>query len=137
MLQSEVEVGNRLSFNALRCIYNEEGPFTSGDGSRDFVAEVDVSWRINQIKDVLLSIGRGIDHLNGVAFDGDPTLSFEVHIVEGLVLHLPFGDGSRGLEQPVGQGTFPMVNMCNNAEISDVFHRGRMFLKTTLQPHAF
>jgi len=26
------------------------------------------------------------------------------------------------LQQPIGKGTFTVINMCNNAKISDIFH---------------
>ena len=71
---------------------------------------------INEIEDVCLSIFCLILHLDGVALDCDTALSFQIHIVE----HLTLCDLNRLglLQQTVCQGTFTMVNMCNNAEIS-------------------
>jgi tRNA U34 5-carboxymethylaminomethyl modifying enzyme MnmG/GidA len=61
-----------------------------------------------------------------VAFDGDSTFAFEVHVVERLVLHLPLCNGSSGLEEAIGQGAFAVVDVGNDAEISNVFHRSRL-----------
>jgi hypothetical protein len=82
-----------------------------------------VPWSIDQIEHKLLSIFGFVGHLDGVAFDGDSPLPFEVHIIQSLVLHLALSNGSSGLEQPIGQGAFTVVDVGDNAEISNVIHR--------------
>jgi hypothetical protein len=37
-------------------------------------------------------------------------------------MHFPVSNSISGLQQPVSQSTFPMVNVGNNAEIPDVVH---------------
>jgi hypothetical protein len=63
-----------------------------------------------------------ITDLYRVAFDGDPLLPFEVHIIQHLVHHISFADGIGGLKQSVGQCTFAVVDMRDDAEITDMFH---------------
>ena len=74
---------------------------------------------VYQIKDVLLTLIIVL-HLDGMALDGDASLLFKVHIIE----HLAFChfNGLSIFKQAVGQGRLAMVNMCNNAEITDVLH---------------
>ena len=61
-----------------------------------------------------------IVHLDGVTFDGDASFFFEVHIVEHLSgRHF---DGLSAFEQSVGQGTFTVVDVGNDAEIANVVH---------------
>ena len=62
-------------------------------------------------------------HLYSVAFDSDAALALQVHIVEQLVLFFAFGYGLGKVEKAVSKGTLAVVDMCNNAEITDVFHR--------------
>ena len=126
MLKRQVQIRNRLSLNALRGIYDQQCSFARRDGTGHFVAEVHVTGSVNQIEHIFLSIFGFVSHLNGVAFDGNSPLAFEVHIVERLVLHLPLCNGSSGLEQAVGQGAFPVVDVGNDAEVSNVFHRSRL-----------
>ena len=55
-----------------------------------------------------------------MALDGDAALFFEIHIIEHLTLgHL---DGIGELKQTVGKGRLTMVDVCNDAEVSDMFH---------------
>ena len=64
-----------------------------------------------------------IVHLNGMALDRYTSLSFQVHIVQDLILQIFAGDGVGIFEQPIGQGTLAVVDMCNNAEVADILHR--------------
>ena len=75
-----------------------------------------MSRSINKIQDIGLSILCLIFHLDSMALDCDATLSFQIHIIK----HLSFSnlDGLGLLQKSVCQGTFTMVYMCNNAEIS-------------------
>ena len=58
-----------------------------------------------------------------MALDGNAFLSFKVHVIENLIHHFPFTDGIGGLKQTICQSGLTMVNMCNDAEIPDFFHR--------------
>ena len=74
MLDRHVEVADGLRLYPLRSVYDEQRSLTCSYGARHLVAEVHVSWRVNQIERVLhiiLSIG----HLYGVALDRDATLT--------------------------------------------------------------
>ena len=133
VFKGQVQVRNGLSLNALRSIYDEQRSFACRNGTRHFVTEVHVPRGVDQIEHKILSILRLVRHLNGVAFDGDSTLSFEVHIVERLVLHLPLCNGSSGLEESIGQGAFAVVDVGNDAEISNVFHRSRLERKISAE----
>jgi hypothetical protein len=57
-----------------------------------------------------------------MAFDRDAALAFKIHVVKHLILSVPFGDGSGKFKQSVGQGRFAVVDVGNNAEITNVFH---------------
>jgi hypothetical protein len=67
-------------------------------------------------------------HLNGMALYGDPSLSFQIHIIQHLLLKVPLTDRICELKQSVGQRAFPMINMGNDTEVPDVFH----FRKNTI-----
>jgi len=54
--------------------------------------------------------------------DGNSSLSLQVHIIERLLLQLSIGDRSGKMEQSVGKGTLAVINMSDDAEISDVLH---------------
>jgi hypothetical protein len=57
-----------------------------------------------------------------LGFDGDAPFPFDVHRVQDLVSKIPVLYKTRILDQTVGQGGFPMVNMGYDAEISNVSH---------------
>lgn len=76
---------------------------------------------INKVKNVLL-IMKTVTNLDGMALNGNAFFPFQVHIVQHLRLHIPVANGMGKLQQPVGQGTLSMVNMGDDAKITDVLH---------------
>ena len=101
VLNGLIEVRNGLSLNALRSIDNEQSSLACGNGTRDLVGEVHVTWGVDEIEDVFLPIGNVI-HLNGVALDGNATFAFQIHIVQNLGLHILSLNRLCILEQTVG-----------------------------------
>jgi hypothetical protein len=81
-----------------------------------------MSWGINEVKGILLTITSLILHLNGVALDCDTLLTLEVHIVEHLSLHLTLVQGVSLLEESIGKGTLTVVDVCNDTEIANILH---------------
>jgi hypothetical protein len=57
-----------------------------------------------------------------VALDGDSTLPLQIHVVQQLSLHLTLIDGSCKFKKTIGQGTFSVVDVGNDAEVANVFH---------------
>ena len=123
VLDSKVEVADRLCLNALGGIYEQQCPLTSSDGTAHLIGKVNVARGIDQVKQVFLPVGRvDVLHLDRMTFDRDAALALEVHVVQGLVLHIPLADGMGMFQQAVGQGAFAMVNVCDNAEVAYIFH---------------
>jgi len=63
-------------------------------------------------------IGKG----DGLAFNGDSPLPFNVHGVKDLIFEGPGIRHAGMLNKPVGQGRFSVINMGNDAEVSYMFH---------------
>ena len=120
VLHSEENIANGLGFNPLRRIDEEQRPFTRGETARDLIRKIDMTRRIDEIEFVNLTIWRRVIHANGVRFDGNTPLAFEVHAVEHLILHLKFAQRLRLLEQPISQGRFSVINMRDNGKISNI-----------------
>jgi hypothetical protein len=59
-----------------------------------------------------------------MGLDGDAALTFQIHGIQYLGLHLACRQGAGQLKQPVRQGGFAVVNVGDNCEIADVgsFH---------------
>jgi hypothetical protein len=58
-----------------------------------------------------------------MAFNCDASLPFKIHIVEYLILIFPFRYSIGLFKQTVGQGTFTVVNMSYDTEITDPVHQ--------------
>ena len=69
-----------------------------------------------------LAIGGGVIEADGLGLDGDPALALDVHIVEdlGVAGHLALREAACRLDQPVGEGRLAVVDMRDDAEITDV-----------------
>ena len=74
---------------------------------------------VDQVEDVGLAVGRLVLHARGLELDGDPPLPLELHVVEELLLHVPDRHRAGVLEQAIGQGRLPVVDVGNDAEIAD------------------
>ena len=95
---------------------------------------------INKVEDVGLAIGRGVFHAGGLELDGDAAFALQLHVVEKLRLHVASRNSAGVLQEPIGQGGFPVVDVGDDAEIADplygnVCHRaggGYMGAKSSL-----
>ena len=80
-----------------------------------------MSRRVDQVERIGLPAAI-VEHLDGVALDGDAALFLQVHVVE----HLAFRHGYRVglLQEAVGQGGLPVVYVGYDAEVADILiHR--------------
>jgi hypothetical protein len=118
-VQGEEQVGKRLGLNPLGGIHHQDGAFAGIQRPGDLVGEVHVTRCIDQVELVLQTVPRGIGHPNRVELDGDPPLPFQVHGVQQLLPHEPFFDRPGGFDQPIGEGGFPVVDVGDNAEVTD------------------
>ena len=95
VVDRDVRVGQRLCLDALRRVNHQQRALARRQRARNFVAEVHVSWRVDQVELVGLAVGRGIHHANRMRLDGDSPLPLQVHRVEHLLLHLARRQASR------------------------------------------
>jgi hypothetical protein len=73
--------------------------------------------RVDQVKLVPVAVVGFIIEPHSVGFNSDTALAFEIHRIEHLRHHFALGEGSGGLQKPVREGAFTMVNMRNDGEI--------------------
>src|SRR5205807_6019564 len=119
VLDGQVAIGQRLSLDPLGGVDQQDDPFAGGQRARHFVAEVDVAGRVDQVDDVALVFEPDV-----LGLDGDAPLPLDVHRVEVLGPHLPGVDGAAVLQDAVGQGRFPMVDVGDHADVADVVRAG-------------
>ncbi len=119
VFDSEVEVRERLGFDTLACIHDENGAFASGEGSADFVSEVHVPRGVDHVQDVFFAV-LFVDHADGVCLDGNAAFAFQVHVIEELVHHFVLGDRLGQFNHSVGQGGFAVIDVGDNAKITDI-----------------
>ena len=75
--------------------------------------------RIHQVKLISLTVFGLIIKPNGLGFDGNTALFFNIHGIKHLLGHLTAFQPAAIFNHSVGKGGFSMVNMCNNGKISD------------------
>ena len=118
-----VDIGQRLRLDALRRVDHQQRAFARGEAPRHFIGEVDVAGRVHQVELVGLAV-RGLPlEPHGLRLDRDPALLLDLHIVEHLrvAAHLALGHPAGGEDQPVGKRRLAVVDMRDDAEISDSF----------------
>ena len=119
LIDGEIGVGQRLRFHALRRIDDQQRAFAGGQRARDFVGEIDVAGRVDQVELIGLAVLRRVHHADGVGLDGDAALALQVHGVQHLRLHFARGQRAGQLEQAVGQRGFAMVDVRDDREVAD------------------
>ena len=119
VVDGHIEVGDGLRLHALRGVDHEQGAFASSNRTAHLIREIDMSRRVDEVQDILLSVAL-ILHLYGVALDGDTALALQIHVVEHLSLSHLYGFGV--FKQPVGKCRLAVVYMCDDAEIPDILH---------------
>ena len=119
VFESEVEVRKCLGFDSLAGVHHENGSFASGKRAADFVGKVHVSRRIDHVQDVFLAVFF-VHHADGVCLDGNAAFAFKVHVVQELVRHLVFRNRLGQFDHAVGKRRFTVVNVGDDAEISDI-----------------
>ena len=77
---------------------------------------------IDQVEIEGLSPGVRIRQAHGLALDRDAPFPLDVHRVEDLVAEIPVFHQADVLDQTVGQGGFPVIDVGNDAEVSYVIH---------------
>ena len=129
VLHGQVEVGERLGLDALGGVDQKQHPFAGGERPGHLVGEIDMARRVDQVQGVGPAVLGPVGEGDGLALDRDPPLPLDVHVVEDLVLEIPVIHDAGVLDQPVGQGRLPMVDMGDDAEIADIVHISLTFLK--------
>ena len=119
VLDGEIGIGQRLRLDALRRIDQQQRALARGERAGDFVAEVDVAGRVDQVEDVLLAIHRGVVQPDRMRLDGDPALALEVHRIEDLCLHLTGLQRAGELEKTIRQGRLAMIDVGDDRKIPD------------------
>ena len=117
MIQGKIGIRQRLRLNPLRCIHDKNSSVAGRKGTTHLIIKVYVPRRINQIKDIFLSVLRLIDDADGLRLNRNPAFPFDIHIVQNLCLHLPFRQCPGHLNNAVCQSRLPMVNMRNYAKV--------------------
>ena len=122
-----------MSLDTLSRIHNQKCPFTSRNRPRNLVRKIHVSRSINQVQDIFLTLV-SIFHLNRVTLNRNPTFAFQVHIVQQLSLFFTSRNRLCRTKKPIGKRTFPVINMGNNAKISNFLHLKMFyFVQETMQ----
>ena len=113
-------VSDRLRLDALGGVDHEHGAFACGQTATDLVGEVDMARRVDEVELVRLAIIGGIVDANGLAFDGDAAFALDVHAVKQLGLHIAMRHGASHLQNAVGERGLAMVDMGDDAEVTDM-----------------
>ena len=101
LLNGGIAVGDRLGFNALSSIHHQQCPFTGRQRTADFVAEIHVSRSINKVQLVNLTIAGFIVQRHALGFDGNTTLTLNIHRIQYLRLHFPVGKAATYLNKTI------------------------------------
>src|ERR1043165_1641283 len=75
---------------------------------------------VDEVELVRFAVLGLVRHGDRMGLDGDAAFAFQVHGIEYLSLHVAGGDGAGLVQQAVGKRRLPMINMGDDAEITDM-----------------
>ncbi len=119
VLDRLVDVGEGLRLDPLRGVNDEERAFAGGQAARHFIGEVDVAGGVHEVELIVLAVLGAVLQPDGLGLDRDPAFALNVHVIKDLRRHLTLGQAPGELDQPIRQGALAVVDMSDNAEISD------------------
>ena len=126
MLKSNINVCQGLCLNTLRGIYNQNSAFTGSQAARYLVGKVHMAGSVNKVKLIGLAIRSLVVKPHSFGFNCNASLPLQIHLVHHLFLHVPELDCIGYLQQTVGQGGLPMVNMGYDTKVTKMVHTGNM-----------
>ena len=121
MVKRQIAVGQCLGLHALAGVHHQHGTLAGGQAAADLVLEVNMARGVDEVELVGLAVVGLIAHRHGAGLDRNAALLLNVHIVQHLICHGALVNAVGQLQHTVGQGGFAVVDVCNNAEVADVF----------------
>ncbi len=122
-VEREVQVGQRLSLDALRGVDQQHRAFAGLQRAGHLIGEVDVARSVDQVQDIVGAVEvPGQPHVLGL--DGDATLALDVHPVEVLGAHIPVRHDTGELQHPIRQRGLAVVDVGDDAEVPNLRRRG-------------
>ena len=120
MVHGEIGVAQGLGLDALGGVHHQHHALAGGQGPGDLVVEVHVAGGVDEVELIKLPVVGGIIDLHRPGLDGDAPFPLNVHVVQELLLHIPEGHGAGLLQDAVSQGGLAVVDVGDDAEVSDV-----------------
>ena len=114
VLERQVAVGEGLRLDSLGRVDDEHHPFAGRQRPGHLVPEVDVTRSVDEVEHVIAPFDAHV-----LCLDRDAALALEIHRVEVLLPHLPRIHRAGQLEDPVRERGLAMVDVGDDAEISD------------------
>ena len=113
-----------MRLDALRRIDDQQRSVASSQRARNFVREVDVPGRIDQVELVTQSVPFGrVIKSDRLGLDGDAAFTLELQRIEDLVLHLAGFEAAADLDEAIRQRGFAVVDVGDDREVADAFHQ--------------
>ena len=112
-------IGDGLRFDALGHVNDKQGPLAGLQGFFHFVGEINMTRRVDEVHDIVLTALGMVNDFDGGSLDRDATLLLEVHVVEKLVVKIAFINRARFQKKAVGQGRFTVVDVRDDRKITD------------------
>ena len=118
LAEREMDVGQRLGFDPLGRVDDEDRALARLEAVADLVGEVDVAGRVDEVQAVGLPVAGLVLESDRPGLDRDALLALQVHGVQDLARHLSGVDRVGQLEQPIGEGRLAVVDVGDDREVA-------------------
>ena len=119
VIEREINVGERLRLDPLARIDHQQRALARGQAARNFVGEIDVAGRVDQVEDVAFAVLGRVVEAHRARLDRDSALALEVHRVEELVLRLAHRERAGALEDSIGERGLAVIDMRDDRKVAN------------------
>ena len=123
-----MQVGDGLRLDALGRIDHQNRALARCERTRNFVGEIHMARRVEQVEFVSFSILRLVLHRHRMGLDGDPFFALEVHRIKQLILLLTLRNRARRLQEAIGKRGLAVIDVGDDRKITGQLggHGGKM-----------
>ena len=119
-IHRQIGVGQGLGLNALRGVHHQNSSLAGGQRAGDLIVEVHMAGGVDEIENIVLAVVGVVNQRYRMSLDGNAPLTLQIHVVQKLVGHIPQGNRLGLFQNPVRQGGFAVVDVGDNAEVSNL-----------------
>ncbi|OPZ53032.1 MAG: hypothetical protein BWY90_00845 [Deltaproteobacteria bacterium ADurb.BinA014] len=125
IFHSKIKIRDSLGLNPLSRINDKKNSVARSKSTRYFVGKVNMPRCVDKIENIIFAVFSTIFKSNGISLNRNSPFPLDIHRIKHLIDLIAVIHETAFFDYTVGKRAFSVIDMCNNREISYVFHLTR------------